>query len=256
MKDLSGRASAVLQHYRAVESLRYAEKGRLLETLQTRAARGDMPRASFDLPPPEPVPPASLLERIWRGPLAKAGVGVVTVAATAAIVGVAATRSRAPGPVVSKPVPFANDPGTLNHARPEPLPAPPEPRVDEPTGPPAVTPSSKARAKTAGSARAPASTPRETSDEATVDEEVLLLRRAQLSLRSGDPRRAMALLDEHAEKFPEGKLADAREVARMVTLCELGARAAAREKADRFLAQYPASPFSDRVRRICTDSEP
>jgi DNA helicase TIP49 (TBP-interacting protein) len=82
---------------------------------------------------------------------------------------------------------------------------------------------------------------------------VLLLRDAQLSLGSGDPRRAMVLLDEHAVKFPSGKFSDAREVTRMVALCDLGARAAARNKAERFLAQHPGSPFSDRVRRICTD---
>jgi outer membrane protein assembly factor BamD (BamD/ComL family) len=101
-----------------------------------------------------------------------------------------------------------DDPGTLNHARPEP------PSTAEP-------------------------------------EEARWLREAQLAVRSGDARRALTLLDEHAARFPSGKLADAREVTRMVALCDLGARAAAREKAEHFLAEHPGSPFSDRVRRIC-----
>ena len=236
MKELSGRASAVLEHYRAVESLRETEKGRLLDTLQARAARGDSPMAGADTPFPSPVPNMGFLGRVWTAPFAKGGIGVTSVAVTAALVGLAVTRPKAP--VARAPVPattWADDPGTLNHARPEP--------------PKAATNGARPVA--------PATTsPQEAPGEATVDEEVRLLHDAQLALRSADPRRAMALLDEHAAKFPSGKLSDAREVTRMVALCNLGARAAAREKADHFLAQHPGSPFSDRVRRICASSDP
>jgi hypothetical protein len=204
MKDPSARASSVLERYRTVESLRETEKGRLFETLRSRAVRGDEPRASVDLPPPAIGLRTGLFARFWNVPLAKSG--VVGVAAGAAIVAIALTRPKAPEVL-------AEGPGARNHAGPE-------------------------------------------ADEAVVDEELRLLRHAQLFVRSGDPRRAMALLDEHAAKFPSGRLSDAREVTRMVALCDLGARASAREKAEHFLAQHPASSFSDRVRHICTDPEP
>jgi hypothetical protein len=213
MKELSGRASTILEHYKAVESLRETEKGRLLETLQSRAARGDVPRASTDLEPPLRTPSVDRLHRVWTGPFAKTRMGVMAVAVAAVVVGVAVTRPMAPGRLARVTAAAAEDPGTLNHARPEP-------------------------------------------EEATADEELRLLRRAQLALRSGDARHAMALLDQHAAQFPWSRLADAREVMRMDALCDLGARSLAREKAEGFLAQHPGSPLSDRVRRICTDSEP
>jgi hypothetical protein len=247
MKELSGRASAVLGRYRTVEALRETEKSRLLETLQGRVARGDVPLPGVDLPPPQPAPSMHFLERLWSAPLAKAGVGIVGIAVAAAVA-VTTTRPKAPIARAPRSVVLADDPGTLNHARPEPLPtAEPAAPPDEPA--PAVTRPNKARTKAAASARSIAPAPQ--ADEATVDEEVRLLHDAQLAVRSGDARRALSLLDEHASRFPAGKLADAREVTRMLALCDLGARAAAREKADHFLAEHPGSPFSDRVRRIC-----
>jgi hypothetical protein len=250
MKELSGRASAVLGRYRAVESLRETEKGRLLDALQARVARGDMPHAGADVSPPSPAPSIGPLERLWSAPFAKTGIGVMSVAA-AALVAVVATRPKAT-PSAPVRVALADDPGTLNHARPEPLPLPATATsVEDPAPPPAAAPA-KPRPKAAP--RSEAASPRDTAGEATVDQEVALLRDAQLALRSGDPRRAMVLLSEHASKFPSGKLSDAREVTRVVALCDLGQRAAARAQADQFLARHPGSPFSDRVRRICVDS--
>jgi hypothetical protein len=211
MKELSGRASAILGRYRAVEALRETEKARLLEALQARVVRGDLPRDGVDVPPPLPAPRAHFLERVWSAPLAKTGIGVLGVAAAVAVI---ATRPKAAATRAFRPLSLADDPGTLNHARPEPLPT------------------------------------------ATLDEEARLLHDAELAVRTKNPRRALLLLDEHATKFPSGKLTDSREVTRMVALCDMGARSAAREKAEHFLVEHPDSPFSDRVRRICAASDP
>jgi outer membrane protein assembly factor BamD (BamD/ComL family) len=92
------------------------------------------------------------------------------------------------------------------------------------------------------------------SSEPTIDEEVKLMTAAQAALRSGQPRRALHLLNEHARRFPNGKLASARAVAHMVALCAVGRADEARSEADRFLAKSPSSPFAERVRNVCAPS--
>jgi outer membrane protein assembly factor BamD (BamD/ComL family) len=87
--------------------------------------------------------------------------------------------------------------------------------------------------------------------EGTIDEEVRLVQSAQLAIQSGEPRRALSLLDEHARRFPNGMLADAREVARIAAWCNAGERTLARARAEEFLARHPGSPFADRVRNLC-----
>jgi hypothetical protein len=70
-------------------------------------------------------------------------------------------------------------------------------------------------------------------------------------MRSGDPRRALDLLDEHARTFPNGILAEERSVERVSALCTLGRVAEAREEATRFLRATPDSPLAESVRSSC-----
>lgn len=84
-----------------------------------------------------------------------------------------------------------------------------------------------------------------------VDAELGLLRRAYTELNAGRPARAFELLDEHEARFPHGVLEQAREVARMLTLCRMGREAAAHVRAQSFVARFPDSAFIGRVRRIC-----
>jgi hypothetical protein len=87
----------------------------------------------------------------------------------------------------------------------------------------------------------------------TLDQEMQLLKRAQVAQASGRPSEALSILAEHAKQFPNGKLAESREVARVIALCQSGQTQASRSAADRFLATRPNSPFASRVRGVCAE---
>jgi hypothetical protein len=84
--------------------------------------------------------------------------------------------------------------------------------------------------------------------------EVLVLREAHAAMRGGQAARALALLDEHARRFPKGALGEERDAARVAALCALGRVAEARAAADRFLRASPVSPHAGRVRASCGGS--
>ncbi|MBZ0117581.1 MAG: hypothetical protein K8H88_11325, partial [Sandaracinaceae bacterium] len=88
----------------------------------------------------------------------------------------------------------------------------------------------------------------------TLAEELDLLRRAQGALRANEIDTALARLDEHERRFPDGQLQAEREAARVVALCR-GARPEARAQASRFLRERASSPLAARVRAAC-DLEP
>lgn len=65
--------------------------------------------------------------------------------------------------------------------------------------------------------------------------------RHKRALRENDAKRALQLLSEHATRFPSGKMGSAREVTRMLALCQSGRGVEARAEAERFLARHPVS---------------
>jgi hypothetical protein len=85
----------------------------------------------------------------------------------------------------------------------------------------------------------------------TLTKEVQLLQAAQLALRAGDTQRSLALLAEHTWTYPQGHLAEARDVARILALCQAGNVAQSKLHAKRFLQQRPESPYALRVRAGC-----
>jgi hypothetical protein len=87
--------------------------------------------------------------------------------------------------------------------------------------------------------------------DATIDDEMRLLKEAQAASAQGNWRRALRSLDEYAVRFPSGRLADVRAVAHLTALCKLGRMTLARSEAERFLLTYPNSPFTDRVKKVC-----
>ena len=93
----------------------------------------------------------------------------------------------------------------------------------------------------------------QSSASASVDEEVRLLALAYAQLRAGQPSLALTTLAEQERRFPDGKLIEPRQVARILALCTAGQREAARSEAARFLALHPGSPFSNRVRATCSE---
>lgn len=84
----------------------------------------------------------------------------------------------------------------------------------------------------------------------SVEDELVLLQQAQAAMGGGDPARALALLDEHAKRFPSGALAEEREGQRVLARCALG-RPDAQSGAEKFLASHPDAPVASRVRKVC-----
>ncbi len=85
----------------------------------------------------------------------------------------------------------------------------------------------------------------------SIQSELELIRGAQKHLHRNDARAALALLSEHARRFPSGALAEEREASRVFALCQLGDAAGARSLAERFVRRSPNSPFVERVRASC-----
>jgi hypothetical protein len=113
--------------------------------------------------------------------------------------------------------------GPCMRAAPQPAPAAP-PRVHKPAS------RAEAAAPSAGSAV----------------NELQLIDEARQSLRSS-PARALALADEHAQRFPRGSMAEEREVIRISALMNLGQTSRARALAQDFLRTNPGSAYARRV---------
>ncbi|MDD9946242.1 MAG: hypothetical protein OXU20_34680 [Myxococcales bacterium] len=86
--------------------------------------------------------------------------------------------------------------------------------------------------------------------------EMKLMTAAQAASRRGNHRQAMTLLRAHGRRFPHGVMAEEREAERVLSLCEVGRRAAARRAAKRFVARFSGSPHTARVLAACKDSAP
>jgi hypothetical protein len=147
-----------------------------------------------------------------------------------------------PAPVVeAKPAPASNEqstPDPVQVAEPVADIAPPSPR----------TPKASASSPSAGSASSLAG-------------EIQLMHDVESALSSGQPGRALQLLDDAAKSGHGGRYAgtmgEERAAARVVTLCRLGRVDEARAEAARFVRDRPRSPLVERVRSTCAKgSEP
>jgi hypothetical protein len=116
------------------------------------------------------------------------------------------------------------------------------------TAPAPELPAPSPQTVTVGEARAPA---RAAAQATPLDAEVALLRDARQALRDGRAARALALLDEHARRFPHGVLAEDCAAERVFALCALGSVDQARAEGLRFLASHGLSPHADAVRTSC-----
>jgi len=83
----------------------------------------------------------------------------------------------------------------------------------------------------------------------TLAAETSLLREADRAARAGDTATALARLDEHAARFPDGVLAPERVAEHLIVMCTLSA-ADPRAVAG-FLSSHAGSPLAARVRRAC-----
>jgi hypothetical protein len=245
MNAPSERARVVLERYRTAGALGASEKTRLGDVIHERVLRGDLPR--FDIPAAlVVVHQASLAQRLWGSALGKLGAGLVLVGASSAVV----YELKAPPSQLELQAPAA----TVAHLPPAPHEAlkaapdvtPPKPElVEDQAAPAAMPPHPKPDRVSA--------TP--SASEPTIDEEVKLMNAAQSALRAGDSKHALELLNEHAARFPSGKLATARQVTHMMALCQAGKSGQARQEAASFLAKNPSSPFATRVSGICASNK-
>jgi hypothetical protein len=83
-----------------------------------------------------------------------------------------------------------------------------------------------------------------------LNEELALLRRVERALRNGDPALALALLGELDERFPESRLVEERQAAKLMAHCRQGS-ADAVARAHAFLHDSPASVYRQRVQSAC-----
>ncbi len=88
----------------------------------------------------------------------------------------------------------------------------------------------------------------------TLSEETRLLRDADRALRAGNAASALALLNEHASRFPRGVLAPERAAESLIARCQLGQANA--KAAHAYLAGHAGSAFAARIRDACGVTEP
>jgi hypothetical protein len=120
------------------------------------------------------------------------------------------------------------------HAAAAPVPSRPQPNVSVVEMPPGTAP--------------PAQRPTD------ADEELRLVGAAQRAL-SRDPTRALALVREHARRFPDGALAEERDALFVSALWETGRKDEARTLARRFTQEHPGSTYVARMREILRQAD-
>jgi TolA-binding protein len=86
-----------------------------------------------------------------------------------------------------------------------------------------------------------ASTAALTDRDADLAAERSLLERSRSALGRGDANGALAALDQHATRFPRGRLGEEREALRIQALLAAGRTEDAREGFERFRARHPTS---------------
>jgi hypothetical protein len=88
-----------------------------------------------------------------------------------------------------------------------------------------------------------------------LNDELALLRRVERALRNADPALALALLGELDERFPESRLVEEREAARLMANCRMQSPDAVGH-ARTFLHEHPASVYRQRVQLACEMDAP
>lgn len=140
-------------------------------------------------------------------------------------------------------LPVAPSANAASSADAAPTPSP----LSEATAPRVAAPPSAARA-----ARPVTSQPRGAAKAQQPADELALVSSMQLALRSGNPSEALALVSEHARRFPDGALSQEREGARAIGRCQLAEPAARSAIQTAFEAHYAGSPYAARVKAACT----
>lgn len=95
----------------------------------------------------------------------------------------------------------------------------------------------------------PSSTRRTTPS--SLGQEIELLHGAQAAWRTHEAPRALALIEQHRERFPRSALRLEREGLQVLALCEVGRKAEAKALARSLLARAPRSPLRGSIEESC-----
>lgn len=177
--------------------------------------------------------------------LALAGAVVAGVAVVAMRAASAPPPAEPPPPATSLAAPPTSalvPPPPVPRPAEEPAPSEEEPGAarDLPEAPPAA-PAVLKRARGAASA-SPAA-------EDTLAAESALVGRARATL-DASPGEALALLEDHARRFPRGELAAERDFLKIKALRRLGRADEARQHARTYATKHPSSPYAPAARTI------
>jgi hypothetical protein len=88
--------------------------------------------------------------------------------------------------------------------------------------------------------------PESASTQGASSDEFALLRAARQAV-AAQPGRALRLTEEHAQRFPQGMLAQEREAIAIEALAKLGRATQAQARAQTFLKAHPGSPYRPRI---------
>ncbi len=247
MKGLGPEANALLEAARDGDEPTRADRERVRGAISARLAAGAAAGLGVTV-----AAKSSVAAALLAGSAAKALVTVVVVGSIGAgAVWIAKGGSRRPAPdtvprstAAAPAVPRAEETFVLATS-----PAPAAPAPEKPTS--ALRPS--ARTPFPGGATAPGTRMPGAGDVAS---EVRLLGEAHTAIRGGEAERALALLDEHARRFPRGAMGEEREAARIAALCALHRTSEAKDATERFLRASPRSPLAGALRTSCGGDSP
>lgn len=245
MKQLSPQAKSYLDALRSVDAPPADATARVWESVVARAAAGELgPELG-----PEPVADGGAsTAAAGSGSIKSIVIGIVlgagaAIGVTAAIVGGDDVPTLAAAPGLA---PFRDVPAPVPPPRAPIVDAPVEIEDDAPSIIDEPTPTPTARTRTPAVRVAE---PKPAED--LVAEEVALLADARTALGAGEAGRAIKLLARHRKRFPNGLLANERDVSWITALCVLGKVDEARTKAQAFLRAHGSSPHAAKVRASC-----
>ena len=194
------------------------------------------------------------MAKLWPWAAGAAGTAAVTLGLVAGGVFDRAAPDSAEPPSVVVPAPSIVAPNIVA-PQPSPQQAAPadEPPAAAPGGDlepsPAPAPEPRNRAARPRPAPPPSTEATPSDPDERLRQEIALVASAR-ALLAPDPRSALALLQEGERRFGRGILGEERQALRILALHGLGHSDEAADRAARFLAAHPRSPFADRVREF------
>ncbi|AKV00582.1 hypothetical protein AKJ09_07245 [Labilithrix luteola] len=194
------------------------------------------------------------LLRAWKWSLPLAGLAIATSVVVMSSTGARTHEASPSADTAPPPVVAANEPAKTT-TLPEPSPTFSSPASASPASSLRVEdlPNAENKAKRAPAASASAAPKPSTSAAqdatATIDGEIAAIDAARASLAAGRSSEALSKVQSYRRSFPAPHFAGEADALEIQALAALGRTDEARQKADRFLASRPQSPYAQRVRQ-------